>query len=180
MKPAPLHLPSQKVMAQEQTLQLRLRVLTREEYFAVAVAALFVSHVVLGWFSPLDVSQVSTRRFTSLIRLVFNVLYSVSLAAVSSALFTFSARVLGIEELEKLNTTPVAVAGSGAVAGFCLFQAILGGSTWLAWFFLGIDAFLLKIALFITFAATGAAIYGWVFKIGRDNRQVTGLTNKTK
>lgn len=167
-------------MAQEQTLQLRLRVLTREEYFAMAVGALFISHVILGWFPALDIAQVSTRRFSSLIRLVFNVFYSVSLATVSSALFTFSARMLGIPELEKLNVAPLAVAGSGAVAGFFLFQAILGGSTWLAWFFVGLDAILLKIALFVAVAATGTSIYGWVFKIGRDNRQVTGLTNKTK
>ncbi|KAH8548999.1 hypothetical protein BGW37DRAFT_504641 [Umbelopsis sp. PMI_123] len=167
-------------MAQEQTLQLRLRVLTRDEYFAIAALALFVSHVVLGWFPTLDAATVSSRKFTSLIQLIFNLAYSVSLAGVSSALFTFSARVLGIPDLEKLNVAPLGVAASGAVAGFFLFQAILGGSSWLAWFFLAIDSIILKIALYVATATLGAGIYGWIFQIGRDKRQVTGLANKTQ
>ncbi|CAO3674235.1 unnamed protein product [Umbelopsis ramanniana] len=167
-------------MAQEQTLQLRLRILTRDEYFAVAALALFTSHVVLGWFPTMDVATVSSRKFTWLIRLIFNIAYSVSLAGVSSALFTFSARVLGIPDLERLNVAPLGVAASGAAAGFFLLQAILGGSSWLAWFFLAIDSIVLKIALFVSVATLAGGIYGWVFQIGRDKRQVTGLTNKTQ
>lgn len=165
-------------MAEEQSLQLRLRILAREEKFAIAFGAFLVSYIILGWFSPFDAQLVSTRAFTSFIRLIFNVTYSVSLAAVASAIFTFDARVLGIPDIEKLNVTPLAVAGSGLVSALFLLQAILGGSSALAWFFCGLDAIVLKIALLVTMAAAGAGIYGWAFKIGRDNRQVTGLTNQ--
>lgn len=165
-------------MAQDQTLQLRLRILAREEKFVVAFGVFLVSYIILGWFSPFDAQQVSTRAFTSFIRLIFNVTYSISLAAVASAIFTFDARVLGIPDIEKLNVTPLAVAGSGLVSALFLLQAIIGGSSALAWFFCGLDAIVLKFALLVTLAAAGAGIYGWAFKIGRDNRQVTGLTNQ--
>jgi hypothetical protein len=122
-------------MAQEQSLQLRLRILAREENFIIAFAAFLISYIILGWFSPFDAKLVSTRTFSSFIRLIFNVTYSASLAAVASAIFTFDARVLGIPDIEKLNVTPLAVAGSGLVSALFLFQAILGGSSALAWFF---------------------------------------------